>query len=168
MARYQNAMQTPGAATDYAEAIGQFMVNEGFNLVNYKGFKVWKKGVGILTAPQFFSIQYSSNTIFLEAFLRYPILPGVYVGEIGISGAFAAIPKNLLKGRVQAVERYIFSLWQAPPPQEYQQMPPQGYQQQMPPQGYQQPMQPPQGYQQQMPPQGYQQPPTQPPPGQQY
>ena len=117
MARYQNMMQTPNQADFYATAIGQYMVNEGFTLVDYKGFKVWKKGVGLLVAPQYFSIQYNGNNIFLEAFIRYALLPGVYIGEMGIDGVFGAIPKGLLKDRVRSVEGYIISLWQQAAPQ---------------------------------------------------
>lgn len=104
-------MQTPGPAEFYASAISQYMLNEGFALVDYKGFKVWKKGSGFLTAPQYFSIQYRENIIFLEAFIRYALFPGVYVGEMGITGFFGAIPKNLLKSRVGVVENYIMNLW---------------------------------------------------------
>ncbi|MCL1923017.1 MAG: hypothetical protein FWG15_04010 [Propionibacteriaceae bacterium] len=114
MSRYQNAIQTPELAETYAPAINQFMINEGFTLVDYKSAQVWKKGVGLATAPQFLSIQYVGNTIYLDAFIRYPILPGVYVGEMGLTGFIGALPKGLLKNRVQAVEAYIFSLWQQP------------------------------------------------------
>lgn len=107
-------MQTPGPADFYAPAISQYMYNEGFRLVDYKGFKVWKKGVGLVTAPQYFSIQYRENVIYLEAFLRYAILPGVYIGEMGINGFIGAVPKSLLKSRVGTVENYIISLWQNP------------------------------------------------------
>lgn len=113
MARYQNSLQTPNPAHLYASSINKYMQSEGFSLVDYKGGKVWKKGVGILTAPQFFSIRYYENSIVLEAFIRYPLLPGVYVGEMGLDGFFGAVPKNLLRGRVQAVEKYIASLWQS-------------------------------------------------------
>lgn len=116
MSRYKNAMQTPYPAEVYAQPLSQYMTNEGFKLVDYKGQKVWKKGVGIATAPQFFSIQYQGNTIYLDAFLRYPILPGVYVGEMGITGFFGALPKGLLKTRVHAVEMYIANLWQQQKP----------------------------------------------------
>lgn len=112
MARYQNAMQTPGPAELFAPAINQYMLKEGFRLVNYKGSMVWKKGFGFFTAPQYFSIQYRENAIYLEAFIRYAILPGVYIGEMGINGFFGAIPKSLLKNRVSVVENYIVSLWQ--------------------------------------------------------
>jgi len=156
MARYQNALQTPNPAESYAYGISQYMAKEGFNIIDYKGYKVWKKGVGVLVAPQFFSIQYSENTIFLEAFIRYPILPGVYVGEMGITGAFAAIPKKMLRDRVHAVERFIMEQWHASgaamdqQPSEQQQYPQQAYPQQYPEQQYQQ--QPPaQQYQQQYP-----------------
>ncbi len=111
MARYQNIMQTPSPAEFYASSINQYMTNEGFQLVDYKGQKVWKKGVGMLTAPQYFSIQYKDNTIYLEAFIRFALLPGVYVGEMGINGFFGAVPKQLLKQRVNTVENYIVSLW---------------------------------------------------------
>ena len=129
-------MQTPYPAEGYAPALNQYMTNEGFTLVDYKGKMVWKKGVGLATAPQFFSIQYQGNTIYLDAFLRYPILPGVYVGEMGITGFFGALPKSLLKTRVNTVEAYIVSLWQQqPPPQQPPlQQPPQRPAMQQPPQ----------------------------------
>ena len=112
MARYQNAIQTPGPARNYEPAISQYMQNEGFSIVDYKGQMVWKKGIGLATAPQFFSIQYGDNVVCLEAFIRFPLLPGVYVGEMGISGFFGALPKSLLKQRVSTVEGYIATLWQ--------------------------------------------------------
>ena len=34
----------------------------------------------------------------------FAILPGWYVGEMGLDGAFAIIPKRKLKKRVEAIE----------------------------------------------------------------
>jgi hypothetical protein len=113
MARYTNALQTPGPAEYYAPTINHYMTNEGFDLVNYNGQPVWKKGVGLLVCPQYLSVQYQGNVIYLEAFIRYPILPGVYVGEMGLSGFFQWVAKDLLKNRVIALEQFIVSLWQA-------------------------------------------------------
>lgn len=115
MARYQNTMQTPGQSDFYAPTINQYMLSEGFTLTDYKGAMVWKKGMGLLTAPQYFSIQYKDNLIYLEAFIRFAILPGVFVGEMGTKGFFGAIPKGLLKQRVSTVENYVMSLWQNAP-----------------------------------------------------
>ena len=114
MSRYQNALQTPGAAESYLPAINQYMVNEGFEPITYKGQQVWKKGLGIATAPQYISIYYRENTIYLEAFIRFALFPGLYVGEMGINGFIGALPKSLLKGRVEAIENYIKALWQQP------------------------------------------------------
>ena len=114
MSRYKNALKTPRESAFYAPSIGQYMQNEGFSLVDYKGYKVWKKGVGMLTAPQYLSVQYQDNVIYIEAFLRNAILPGVYAGEMGLDGFYGAIPKELLKQRVNALEQYIYSLWNTP------------------------------------------------------
>jgi len=110
MARYVNTLQTPQPAETYAPVLNQYMMNEGFSLIDYKGEKVWKKGIGLATAPQYLSIQYQGGAIRLEAFIRYALLPGVYVGEMGIDGFFGALPKKLLKDRVISVESYIRSL----------------------------------------------------------
>lgn len=36
----------------------------------------------------------------LEAWIKFAILPGVYVGEMGTKGFVGALPKQLLKERV--------------------------------------------------------------------
>jgi len=114
MARYQNTLQTPAPAETYASAISQYMTDEGFALVDYKGAQVWKKGIGMATAPQYLAIQYDGNTINIEAFIRWALLPGVYVGEMGTTGFVGAIPKKLLRNRVETLESYIANLPQTP------------------------------------------------------
>jgi hypothetical protein len=47
-----------------------------------------------------------SGKLYLEAWLKFPILPGVYVGEFGIDGLFGVIPKRQLKVRVEAIEAF--------------------------------------------------------------
>ncbi|MDR3207430.1 MAG: hypothetical protein LBT60_03770, partial [Oscillospiraceae bacterium] len=78
----------------------------------YKGAKVWKKGVGILTAPQYLFVAYGPDSLHIEAFIKYALLPGVYIGEMGITGFFGAAPKGILRSRVTQLENYIASLWQ--------------------------------------------------------
>ena len=112
MARYHNDWQTPGPAQAYEPAISAYMTSEGFRQKQYKGQMVWKKGIGLMTYPQYLSIQYNGNSICVEAFIRYPLLPGVYIGELGINGFFAALPKGLLKQRVNTVEQFIIGQWQ--------------------------------------------------------
>ena len=113
MARYGKRFPMNNVDLNYVSAaIGEYMTKEGFQLVNYKGQQVWKKGYGLLTAPQYLVISFFQGEVVVEAFLRYALFPGVYIGEMGIDGFFGAIPKSLLKTRVQAVENYLVSIIQ--------------------------------------------------------
>lgn len=109
--RYVNRIATPNLDVDkLSAALGDYMVKEGFSLVDYKGQKAWKKGVGMMTAPQYLVLSYAPGEVTLEAFIRTALLPGVYVGESGIDGFYGAIPKSMLKKRVETVEGYINDL----------------------------------------------------------
>ena len=61
------------------------------------GETIWKKGHGVMTAPKFLKVGFLNGQVHIEAWLKYPILPGVYVGEMGTTGFFAAVPKASLK-----------------------------------------------------------------------
>ena len=122
MSRYSNNIPFTNIDNAFVAAeIAKFMTNEGFKSINYKGQQVWKKGAGIITAPQYLSITFTPNSILVEAFIKYALLPGVYIGEMGINGFFGAMPKQLLAGRVRSVENYLYSILQ----QQQAQVPPQ-------------------------------------------
>ena len=113
MARYQNVIPTTNIDNDYvANGISQYLVGEGFSNVDYKGQKVWKKGIGFLTAPQYVAITFTPDSIVIEAFIKFALFPGVFIGELGTAGAFAIVPKQMLAGRVKAIENYLYSLLQ--------------------------------------------------------
>lgn len=103
MGRYIQYFTTPFTQQQVAEGFSSFLTNEGFTLTNVKGERVWKKGMGLLTAPQYLKLSDVGGTYVLEAWIKFALLPGVYVGEMGINGAFGAIPKKLLKDRVNSV-----------------------------------------------------------------
>ncbi len=133
MGRYVQYFTTPFTQQQVAEGFSHFMTSEGFTLTNVKGEQVWKKGMGLLTAPQYLKLSDLGGTYVLEAWIKFALLPGVYVGEMGINGAFGAIPKKLLKDRVNSVFQGLQAqLISAPannaPAQQYQQ--PQQYAQQ--------------------------------------
>ena len=110
MSRYYNAINVSGSAEAYKPYIETYMTGEGFSLVDYNGQKVWKKGIGLVAAPQYLAIRYEGNSVHLEAFIRFALLPGVYIGEMGVDGFFGAVPKKLLKDRVKTIENYILSV----------------------------------------------------------
>ena len=84
-----------------------FFEKEGFVSAEYQGERVWKKGVGMMTAPQFIKVQTYPGGVHVEAWLKYAILPGVYAGEMGTSGFLVAIPKKMLRDRVEALINLI-------------------------------------------------------------
>lgn len=74
------------------------------NISIIKDENVWKKGKGVLTGPQYIKLTpLNDGTYILEAWVKFAILPGVYVGEMGITGFFGAIPKSFLKARVEMI-----------------------------------------------------------------
>ena len=147
-----------------------FFRKEGFELTDYQGERVWKKGMGLLTAPQFMKISYQAGHVHLEAWLKFAILPGVYCGEMGLEGFFGFAVKEQLKSRVYTL---IQLLQQQPagqpvPPPAFQapagQPPAQGVRPPMPNQPPVQGVQPPMPNQ--PPVQGVQQPASNQPPAQ--
>lgn len=97
-----------GKTDDCIRLIAEDYLNkEGFKPVLYKGEWVWKKGQGILTAPQYIKLTYGGGVVHIEAFLRNAILPGVYVGEMGLDGAWGFLVKDMLRGKVNELVRLL-------------------------------------------------------------
>lgn len=97
---------------DFFQYVTQdYFAKEGFTYIQYKGENVWKKGTGFLTAPQFIKVTYQNGWVHLEAWMKYAILPGVYCGEMGLTGAWGFAIKDVLRGRVNT----LMSLLSQPP-----------------------------------------------------
>ena len=93
--------------------VTDFLTREGFVYTDYKGELVWKKGTGMLTAPQFVKVLFQNGQVHLEAWLKQAILPGVYCGEMGLTGVYGFAIKKVLKERVDTLIGYL----QGPPVQ---------------------------------------------------
>ncbi|MBN1524934.1 MAG: hypothetical protein JW904_10645 [Spirochaetales bacterium] len=107
MPRYLNEITSTKSEKELNELIQSFMAKEGFVQTNYNGENVWKKGMGILTAPQFMTTEVKDKSVKLQAWIKFAILPGVYAGEMGITGFFAFAIKKMLKNRVENLQRLI-------------------------------------------------------------
>lgn len=93
-----------GKPDDFVRLVSEdFFRKEGFLPAVYKGEPVWKKGRGLLTAPQYIVLRYGQGILHIEAFLRYALLPGVYVGEMGLDGVFGFALKDTLRQRVHTL-----------------------------------------------------------------
>lgn len=98
-----------GKPDDFIRFVSEdFLKKEGFVLTTVKGEIVWKKGVGVLSAPQIIKLQYSDGMVHLEAWIKYAVLPGVYCGEMGLDGAMGFAVKAALRNKVNALTALLY------------------------------------------------------------
>lgn len=107
MARYVKELPINKSPEQIQAIVNDFFDKEGFKQVLYKGEQVWKKGMGITVGPQYITVKDSSGTVRVEAWIKFALLPGVYLGELGLAGFVGAIPKSLLKGKVSRLEQLL-------------------------------------------------------------
>ncbi len=107
MARYRKDFPFPSSPDALLNAIGQYLSMEGYELTQYEQETVFKKGYGIMTGPTYIKVSYQPNYITVEAWMKYALLPGVYVGEIGLTGFVGAAVKGPLKRRIAQIESMI-------------------------------------------------------------
>lgn len=104
MARYKNTIETDRDPDELEEDIEAYLKDEGFKRID-RDENIWKKGMGLVLGPQFIRFYAKPGRLKLEAWIKFALLPGVYIGEMGIDGFFAYIPKKKLKARVIEIER---------------------------------------------------------------
>lgn len=117
MARYVVQYQFDGRYTDILfNEIKNYLEYEGFEYVEYKGEPVFQKGNGWLIAPTFAKISFSGNVIQFETWLKASLLPGIFVGEIGLEGFMGAAAKGAMKKAVANIPSIVarYPLMQAP------------------------------------------------------
>ena len=105
MSRYVNDIATSKSADEVEHALSDYFADKGFTRQTYKQEDVWKKGHGLLQAPQFVKATPTDNRVHIEAWIKFAPLPGVYVGETGIEAK--VLPARLLKKRVQEIETLL-------------------------------------------------------------
>ncbi len=104
MSRYINTIRTRESPDDLAREIEEYRREEGFRQID-PDRNIWKKGMGLMLGPQYIQFRARPGELTLEAWIKFALLPGVYIGEMGINGFFAFIPKKKLKARVSVIER---------------------------------------------------------------
>lgn len=107
MSRYVNDLTTKKKGNDVIRTVTDYMAKEGFRKISQNGEEVWKKGFGLLLGPQFLKIEPLDKKIHIEGWIKFAILPGVYVGEMGTEGFIGVIPKRKLKTRVEQIEKML-------------------------------------------------------------
>lgn len=107
MARYIKDFQVNADPQTIHATINQYLQREGYEYIQYDGENVFKKGSGIASNPTFFKVSYSGNMVRMETWMKYALLPGVYVGELGLTGFVGVAVKGAWKRRVKQVEAIL-------------------------------------------------------------
>lgn len=107
MARYIKDFPFSGTPDTLYNAVGQYLSSEGYEYTQYEGETVFKKGKGVTSGPSFFKFSFSSNMVRMETWMKYALLPGVYIGELGTTGIVGSAVKGPWKKRIANVEAIL-------------------------------------------------------------
>ncbi len=108
MGRYFNRFVTNLPSEQINAVIDNFYTINSFKPYGYKGEAWMKLGKGILVAPQIMRASVQENVVTIEAFVRYAILPGVYLGEFELDDSFfLCVPKKALISKIRNLEMQL-------------------------------------------------------------
>ena len=107
MARYVNDIPFGGEPSQIFDEAKRTLEQMGFEYVDYAGEYVFKKGKGVFVAPTFVKLSFIGGIARVEAWIKYVLLPGVYVGELGMEGFTGAAVKGTMKKAVAKVEDIV-------------------------------------------------------------
>lgn len=110
MARYIKDFQVNADPQTLHATINQYLQREGYEYIQYDGENVFKKGNGVLNGPTFFKFSYSGNMVRMETWMKYAFFPGVYVGELGITGSVGGAVKGPWKKRIADLEKMFSNM----------------------------------------------------------
>ena len=104
MSRYMSDIRTAKDAREVERTVSEYLGHEGFART-HEG--VWQKGHGLLVAPQFVRVTPDEGRVHVEAWLKFALLPGVYVGEMGTKGILGAAMKRRMRTRISQLEHLL-------------------------------------------------------------
>lgn len=110
MARYIKDFQINVDPQTAHSAVNQYLQKEGYEYINYDGENVFKKGQGVWSNPTFFKFSYAGNMVRMETWMKYAFFPGVYVGELGVTGFVGSAMKGPWKKRISYLENMFSSM----------------------------------------------------------
>ena len=107
MARFTQDYTMKGTPDSCFGAISQFMSSKGFEYTEYEGESVFKKGNGWIAAPTFVKVSFFGERARVEAWMKYALLPGVFVGELGMTGFVGCAAKGTMKNAATTIDRIM-------------------------------------------------------------
>ena len=107
MARSSKDFPLKASPDEIFKSVYQYLMIEGYEYTQYDNENVFKKGKGLMAGPTFLKLSFSGNAVRLQAWMKFALLPGVYVGELGLTGFVGAAVKGPLKRRVEQIEEIL-------------------------------------------------------------
>ncbi len=107
MPRYRSLFSVIPPASLFFEPAYQYLLSQGYEYIQLGGENVFKKGHGFFCAPRYIKVSCTADTVLIEAWMKYSLLPGVYVGEIGLTGFVGAAVRGPLKANVARLESML-------------------------------------------------------------
>lgn len=114
MSRYASDIAVAASPEEIERTVSPFLASEGFERMLYNGEEVWKKGHGLITAPQFIKVAPFDGHLRIEAWIKFALLPGVYFGESDMTGFMGGPVKRALAQRVNALEQALTARSETP------------------------------------------------------
>lgn len=93
-----------GTPDDCFGAIYNALTAKGFEYTTYENDRLFQKGKGWVAAPTFVKISFNGNTARVETWMKYAILPGVYAGELGMTGIVGWAVKDTMKDAALTID----------------------------------------------------------------
>lgn len=107
LARYCNVLPFYGEPQTAFNQIYQMLTASGFQYVQYQNENVFQKGTGLLTGPTFVKVSFYGQFVQVEAWMKFALLPGVFVGELGMTGFVGFAVKGTMKNAVHQIESML-------------------------------------------------------------
>lgn len=105
MARYVRDFTLEASSAEQAfYAVYQYLASEGYTYQQVDGKAVFQKGNGWISGPSFVQISYQPFGVRIEAWVKFALLPGVFIGELGVDGMMGVAVKRPLKKRLAQIE----------------------------------------------------------------
>ena len=91
-----------------AESTTQYLFDNGFKSVPYKNAGLfYKKDGGLFEGPQYMKFGVKTGQMTIEAFVKFPLLPGIAIGEMGIIGSFCPVMKTGLTRSINNLQTHV-------------------------------------------------------------
>jgi hypothetical protein len=103
MARYTNIVETNLSEQQINQVVFDMLTKKGFKQKLRDNEQVWQKG-GALVAPQFIRVTPREGKAMVEGWLKFSVLPGVYYGEMDLTGAMGFAIKDALRRTLANLE----------------------------------------------------------------